>query len=52
MLLARQVFNIGGDLVWGSTGSVINTAMQIGLHRDPRHLPPMSALQTELRRRL
>ncbi|KAF2808194.1 FAD/NAD(P)-binding domain-containing protein [Mytilinidion resinicola] len=27
-------------------------AMQIGLHRDPKHLPAMSVLQAELRRRL
>lgn len=51
-LLARQVFSIGSDLVWMSTGSLVHRAMQIGLHRDPKHLPPMSILEAELRRRL
>ncbi|KAI1470474.1 uncharacterized protein F4812DRAFT_267491 [Daldinia caldariorum] len=52
VILARQVFSIGGDLVWVSSGSLMNMAMQIGLHRDPKHLPRMSILQAELRRRL
>ncbi|KAI0387465.1 hypothetical protein F5Y04DRAFT_4916 [Hypomontagnella monticulosa] len=51
-ILARQIFSIGGDLVWASVGSLIHTAMQIGLHRDPKHLPKMSVLQAEIRRRL
>ncbi|KAI1804198.1 hypothetical protein F4811DRAFT_521150 [Daldinia bambusicola] len=52
VILARQVFSVGGDLVWVSSGSLMNMAMQIGLHRDPKHLPRMSILQAELRRRL
>ena len=52
LILARQVFSIGGDLVWMSMGSLIHTAMQIGLHRDPKHLPKMSVIQAEVRRRL
>lgn len=52
VILARQIFSIGGDLVWVSMGSVIRMAMQIGLHHDPKHLPAMSLLQAELRRRL
>lgn len=51
-VLARQIFSIGGDLVWMSMGSLIHSAMQMGLHRDPKHLPEMSVLQAELRRRL
>lgn len=51
-LLARQIFSIGGDLVWMSMGSLIHHAMQIGLHRDPKHLPKLSLLQAEIRRRL
>ncbi|RYP85933.1 hypothetical protein DL769_000870 [Monosporascus sp. CRB-8-3] len=50
--LARQIFSIGGDLVWMSTGSLVHRAMQIGLHRDPKHFPAMSVSQAELRRRL
>ncbi|KAJ4422253.1 hypothetical protein N0V82_003113 [Gnomoniopsis sp. IMI 355080] len=51
-ILARQIFSVGGDLVWMSMGSLIHRAMQIGLHRDPRHLPSLSLLQSEIRRRL
>ncbi|KAF4334014.1 C6 zinc finger domain protein [Fusarium beomiforme] len=52
-LLARQIFSIGGDTVWMSTGSLIHRAMQIGLHRDPSNLgKQMSLLQAEVRRRL
>ncbi|ETN45873.1 uncharacterized protein HMPREF1541_00054 [Cyphellophora europaea CBS 101466] len=51
-LLARQIFSIGGDLIWISSGSLVNQAMQMGLHRDPRHFAAMSVLQAELRRRL
>lgn len=51
-ILARQVFSIGGDLVWMSMGSLTHRAMQIGLHRDPNNLPSMSLLEAELRRRL
>jgi hypothetical protein len=52
-LLARQIFSIGGDTVWMSTGSLIHRAMQIGLHRDPAYLgKSMPMLQAEIRRRL
>ncbi|KAI0828428.1 hypothetical protein F5Y06DRAFT_290971 [Hypoxylon sp. FL0890] len=51
-ILARQIFSVGGDLVWGSIGSLIHCAMQIGLHRDPKHMPAMSTLKAEVRRRL
>lgn len=53
-ILARQIFSVGGDLVWMSMGSLIHRAMQIGLHREPksptRAVP--SVLDAELRRRL
>ena len=51
-ILARQLFSVGGDLVWMSMGSLIHRAMQMGLHRDPRHLEPMPILRAEIRRRL
>ena len=51
VMLARQVFSTG-DTAWVSMGSFIHGAMQVGLHRDPKHLPAMSVLQAELRRRL
>ncbi|KAI8629476.1 hypothetical protein F5Y19DRAFT_433113 [Xylariaceae sp. FL1651] len=50
--VARQIFSIGGDLMWMSMGSLVHSAMQIGLHRDPKHLPAMTLLQAEVRRRL
>lgn len=52
LLLARQVFALGGDLIWMSVGSLTHRAMQMGLHRDPRFLPPMPTLHAEVRRRL
>jgi len=51
-IIARQIFSIGGDLVWVSMGSLVNRAMQIGINRDPKHLPKMPILQAEVRRRL
>ncbi|KAH7035825.1 uncharacterized protein B0I36DRAFT_217064, partial [Microdochium trichocladiopsis] len=61
-LLARQIYSVGGDLVWMSAGTLLHTAMQMGLHRDPKHLvlqhkAPRSGnstlvLRAELRRRL
>ncbi|TVY41643.1 Transcription factor [Lachnellula subtilissima] len=51
-ILAREIFSIGGDLVWMSMGSLVHRAMQMGLHRDPKYLPPMSIMQAEVRRRL
>ncbi|KAG6365763.1 hypothetical protein INS49_007374 [Diaporthe citri] len=51
-ILARQIFSVGGDLTWISTGSLVQIAMQMGLHRDPKTLPAITPLQAELRRRL
>jgi hypothetical protein len=51
-ILAREIFSIGGDLVWMSMGSLMHRAMQMGLHRDPKNFPEMPILQAELRRRL
>jgi hypothetical protein len=50
IILARQVFS--ADTAWVSAGSLVHGAMQMGLHRDPKHLPAMPVLQAELRRRL
>ena len=44
LILARQVLNVGGDLVWISMGNVVRTAMQVGLHRDPSHFETMTIL--------
>ncbi|KAK3723548.1 hypothetical protein LTR37_001800 [Vermiconidia calcicola] len=51
-IIARQIFCLGADLVWASLGLLVHSAMQIGLHRDPRHLSNMTVLQAEIRRRL
>ncbi|KAK3318077.1 hypothetical protein B0H66DRAFT_224751 [Apodospora peruviana] len=50
--LARETCGVGGDLTWISAGSLLRTAMYIGLHRDPDNLPKMSVFRAEMRRRL
>ena len=52
ILLARQTNAAGSDLTWITAGSLVRTAMTIGLHRDPSHFPNMSAFHGEQRRRL
>ncbi|TVY24198.1 Transcription factor [Lachnellula hyalina] len=52
LLIARSVFNIGGDLVWITAGAVLRAAINMGFHRDPKYFPRMPVLQGELRRRL
>ena len=52
LLIARQTSAVGGDLVWISAGTLVRTAMNIGLHLDPSHFPKMSIFHSELRRRL
>jgi hypothetical protein len=51
-LLARQVCNIDGDHIWISAGSLLRTAMHLGLHRDPSHFKKISVYHCEMRRRL
>lgn len=50
--LARQVYGVGGNLVWVSTGTLLNTALFMGLNRDPRYFPLMTVFHAEMRRRL
>ncbi|KAF1993082.1 hypothetical protein P154DRAFT_478161 [Amniculicola lignicola CBS 123094] len=52
LLLARQVCNIHGDLVWISAGALVRAAMHLGLHRDPSHFTRISGFNSQLRRRL
>ena len=52
ILLARQTNAAGSDLTGITAGSLVRTAMTIGLHRDPSHFPNMSAFHGEQRRRL
>ncbi|PTB36141.1 hypothetical protein M441DRAFT_83989 [Trichoderma asperellum CBS 433.97] len=52
LILARQVLSIGGDLVWIAVGTLVRTAMHMGLHRDPVYFRKMTLLEAEVRRRL
>lgn len=52
LLLAMELVDVSGDSIWISAGSLIRTAITMGLHRDPRHLPEMTPLAAEVRRRL
>jgi hypothetical protein len=52
VLLARLDNAVAGDLVWISAGALLRITFQMGFHRDPKYLPPMSQLHSELRRRL
>lgn len=52
LLLAIELVDVSGDSIWISAGSLIRTAITMGLHRDPRHLPEMTPLAAEMRRRL
>lgn len=51
-LLAMEIVDVSGDSTWISAGSLVRTAITMGLHRDPRHLPEMTPLAAEMRRRL
>lgn len=52
VLLAKQVCNVEGDHVWISAGSLLRTAMYLGLHRDPAHFTKIKPFHAEMRRRL
>ncbi|KUI72326.1 hypothetical protein VM1G_07544 [Cytospora mali] len=52
LLLAKELVSISGDSVWIAAGSLVRTAITMGLHRDPSHLPKMEPLAVEMRRRL
>ncbi|EXJ57851.1 uncharacterized protein A1O5_12409 [Cladophialophora psammophila CBS 110553] len=47
LVLARQVLAIGADLLYITMGHVIRMAIQMGLHRDPRHFHKMTPLQVQ-----
>lgn len=50
--LARETCGVGGDAAWIRAGSLLRTAMYLGLHRDPSNLPRISPFGAEMRRRL
>ncbi|KAL2812978.1 hypothetical protein BJX63DRAFT_421499 [Aspergillus granulosus] len=52
LIIARECINVGGDATWISAGALLRTALYMGLHRDPAHLPNRTTLAAEMRRRL
>ncbi|GJP87937.1 C6 transcription factor [Aspergillus niger] len=52
LMIARQADANDGDIVWISSGSLIRTAMTMGLHRDPHRFGKMTKFWAEMRRRL
>lgn len=52
LLLARELVDVGPDLVWVSSGTVLRTAIYMGLHKDPTHLPKTTTFTAEMRRRI
>ncbi|KAJ4147058.1 hypothetical protein LMH87_001610 [Akanthomyces muscarius] len=48
--LARQMTAVGR--AWISSGSLLQMAFSVGLHRDPSHFPSMTPLQAQMQRRL
>lgn len=52
LLLARQAGVNDDDMVWIASGSVIRSAMTMGLHRSPSRFPKIGKFWAEMRRRL
>ncbi|KAI1210768.1 putative C6 transcription factor [Annulohypoxylon truncatum] len=52
LLIAREFVDVGPDLVWIAAGTLLRTAIYMGLHKDPKRLPTMSTFAAEMRRRL
>lgn len=52
LLLARQVNSEHANLIWISSGSLVRTALVMGLNRDPDSFSSMTPYHAEMRRRL
>jgi hypothetical protein len=52
LLLSQEIIDIGGELVWIAAGSMVRSAVYIGLHKDPTHLKKTSTFEIEMRRRI
>ena len=52
LLIARETAGVGEGHIWISAGSLLRTAIHMGLHRDPYSLARCTVLTTEMRRRL
>ncbi|KAJ4986273.1 C6 transcription factor [Stagonosporopsis vannaccii] len=52
VLLARELVDVGGELIWISAGAVVRSAVYMGMHKDPAHFSDMSVFEAEMRRRI
>lgn len=52
LVIACQANAVDGDVVWISSGSLVRSAMTMGLHRDMAPLENMTKFWAEMRRRL
>jgi hypothetical protein len=52
LLLAQERVGVIGELPWVSAGTLLRTAMYMGLHRDPTHTAPGTTFEMEMHRRL
>ncbi|KAL3459239.1 fungal-specific transcription factor domain-containing protein [Aspergillus heterothallicus] len=52
LMIARQALAVDGDVVWVTSGSLIHSAMIMGMHRDPLRFSKMTPFWAEMRRRL
>ena len=44
LILACQTLSVGRGLIWIAMGTLVRTAMQMGLHRDPKYFTKMTML--------
>ncbi|KAJ5820485.1 hypothetical protein N7474_006076 [Penicillium riverlandense] len=52
LILARRLQQVSSEEVWRASGTLVRSAMAIGLHVDPSTTLEISAFQAEIRRRL
>ncbi|KAK3938132.1 hypothetical protein QBC46DRAFT_356080 [Diplogelasinospora grovesii] len=53
LLIAQEATGIGGDSTWISAGTLLRTAMHMGLHKDPANTTPaVPKFLAEMHRRL
>ncbi|RBR15679.1 hypothetical protein FVER53590_13336 [Fusarium verticillioides] len=52
LILAREMVSVGGESSWVACGSLLRTAVSMGLHRDPALLSKPTTMACEMRRRL
>ncbi|KAJ5623853.1 hypothetical protein N7510_000162 [Penicillium lagena] len=52
LILARRLQQVSSEEIWRASGTLVRSAMSIGLHVDPSTTLEISAFQAEIRRRL